>query len=103
MLLSGGAALVPLQERLHAVRAYGGKEIEILGQLTVTVEDGGRKQQLQVTVTCGTSPCIYGGDWIRALHPDFAINATSELSVSLSLKAGCTPSFYVAKNVRLWP
>ena len=42
-------------------------------------------------MTCGTSPCIYGGDWIRALHPDFPINAINELSVSLSLKAGAHP------------
>ncbi len=90
----GGYAKIPLQKRSKPLMAYGGEEIQTLGESSVVVEDAGRQQRLPVNVVRGTSPCIYGGDWIRLLRPNFTVNSIGKSTVALSLKEGSHPIFF---------
>ena len=95
----GGEAKLPLSATSRLIRAYGGEPIDILGETGVTVDNDTGTQELKVLVSNGIQPCIFGGDWIRALQPNFTVNTVSDLSAHLTLKDGTVPIFIRPRQI----
>lgn len=89
----GGMDEIPLQSRPVQVKSYGGNEIQMIGEGMVNVQGPNQELQLPVIVIKGTSPCIFGGNWIRAIYPEFSVNALQQLQASLQLKENAKPIF----------
>ena len=59
-----------LQRTEKVLSTYTGESLEVLGSLSVLVEYGEQKSQLELLVIAGSGPSLLGRDWLLAIRLD---------------------------------
>ena len=61
-----------LQPTEKVLSTYTGESLEVLGSLSVLVEYGEQKSQLEMLIIAGSGPSLLGRDWLLAIKLDWS-------------------------------